>query len=120
MLFLFSTIWILLINNFLTFWFYLFIDFMLFFLLGWSSWTSWSDCSLSCGNGTKHRSRNCTNISENLTCDGSGDDSLSCYLGACPQVITVRHSEVFKFKMKALCYIYQVRVAFGLEKFKTD
>ena len=53
----------------------------------WSSWTSWSQCSHTCGNGTRRRDRECNNPEPKfggLDCVGRRDDLEGCYEKICP------------------------------------
>ncbi|CAH1780916.1 unnamed protein product, partial [Owenia fusiformis] len=54
----------------------------------WTTWESWSDCSTSCGNGTKLRSRTCkipTRGTQNvIKCKGDSSQIQQCTLGLCP------------------------------------
>lgn len=48
---------------------------------GWSDWSSWTDCSVTCGNGTMSRARNCDNpapIAGGRHCKGLSEDVKSC------------------------------------------
>ncbi|XP_068693813.1 SCO-spondin-like isoform X2 [Montipora foliosa] len=48
---------------------------------GWSEWSGWTDCSVTCGNGTKSRARNCNNpapIAGGRHCKGLSEDVKSC------------------------------------------
>ncbi|XP_068740832.1 A disintegrin and metalloproteinase with thrombospondin motifs adt-1-like isoform X4 [Montipora capricornis] len=48
---------------------------------GWSEWSGWTDCSVTCGNGTKSRARNCDNpapIAGGRHCKGLSEDVKSC------------------------------------------
>ncbi|WAR18811.1 HMCN1-like protein [Mya arenaria] len=54
---------------------------------GYTLWSSWVACSDTCGDGTKSRSRTCTNPEPRyggLDCVGDSTDSTSCYDGPCP------------------------------------
>ncbi|XP_019856518.1 PREDICTED: cartilage oligomeric matrix protein-like isoform X2 [Amphimedon queenslandica] len=54
---------------------------------GWSDWTDWSDCSLTCGNGTRTRTRKCDNpapLFGGAQCKGPKEDTELCSLGHCP------------------------------------
>ena len=42
-------------------------------------WSNWNKCSVSCGNGTKYRTRTCVTGCENGTIEYK-----SCYMGCCP------------------------------------
>ncbi|VDI52204.1 Hypothetical predicted protein [Mytilus galloprovincialis] len=51
----------------------------------WGSWTTTS-CSVTCGNGIKHRNRTCNNPSPSdggKLCQGVDNESLVCKLGDC-------------------------------------
>ncbi|XP_062505321.1 A disintegrin and metalloproteinase with thrombospondin motifs adt-1-like isoform X3 [Corticium candelabrum] len=53
----------------------------------WGSWSQWLKCTLSCGGGTKQRSRKCDNPApENggKTCDGSAEEEGQCNQESCP------------------------------------
>ena len=54
---------------------------------GWGKWSNWTDCTTTCGNGTKSRYRNCDNPlpqhgGEN--CTGYSNQSEHCSRPACP------------------------------------
>jgi hypothetical protein len=54
----------------------------------WSSWGSWTDCSRSCGPGTKRRERSCSTEGSVRSgpvppCPGDRVQDLSCELQSC-------------------------------------
>ena len=54
---------------------------------GWGEWGSWSDCTASCGVGSKSRSRECTAPAQSGTgadCVGESAASEACEIAACP------------------------------------
>ena len=54
---------------------------------GWGEWGSWSDCTASCGVGSKSRSRECTAPAKSGTgadCVGESAASEACEIAACP------------------------------------
>ena len=44
-------------------------------------WGNWSECSVTCGNGTKFRTRECTEECKNKTVEVQYKD---CNMGCCP------------------------------------
>ncbi|XP_078312808.1 SCO-spondin-like [Crassostrea virginica] len=53
----------------------------------WASWSSWGSCTVTCGGGTKDRSRTCTNPAPQYLgndCVGSGADRTDCNTHHCP------------------------------------
>ncbi|CAG2221269.1 unnamed protein product [Mytilus edulis] len=55
---------------------------------GWTRWDDWTKCSTSCGNGTRHRGRSCSNpLPDNggLTCNGTDTEIGDCTLELCPE-----------------------------------
>ncbi|XP_028394319.1 uncharacterized protein LOC114518504 isoform X2 [Dendronephthya gigantea] len=55
----------------------------------YSEWSGWSACSASCGDGSRSRTRSCTNpepMTGGKSCAEIGDDieSETCYQGPCP------------------------------------
>ncbi|KAI8508970.1 hypothetical protein Bbelb_128180 [Branchiostoma belcheri] len=61
---------------------------------GWSEWDDWSPCSVSCGNGTRTRTRTCDNPSPaygGRDCEGAASETLACPdLPACQQCPVIR------------------------------
>ncbi|XP_062521148.1 hemicentin-1-like [Corticium candelabrum] len=58
---------------------------------GWSAWSPWSACDASCGNGFKHRQRNCTNPvpkPNGRPCTGNYVSTTQCSVVDCPTGIT--------------------------------
>ena len=59
---------------------------------GWGKWSSWSDCPVSCGGGSKGRSRVCANPAPQLdgddcTVDGSSAIEIqACKANPCPSI----------------------------------
>lgn len=55
----------------------------------YSEWSAFSQCSVSCGNGTMKRTRNCTNPSpknrgQDCTSIGASEETKPCFLTECP------------------------------------
>ncbi|XP_060079617.1 scavenger receptor cysteine-rich type 1 protein M130-like isoform X3 [Ylistrum balloti] len=54
----------------------------------WGSWSSWTSCTVTCGSGTRARSRQCNNPApahNGLSCPGDGHESEECTAGiTCP------------------------------------
>ncbi|KAK4820389.1 hypothetical protein QYF61_025563 [Mycteria americana] len=53
----------------------------------WSEWGLWEECSKSCGQGNKTRTRTCSNPPTQhggKPCDGSAVDSVMCNIRPCP------------------------------------
>ncbi|KAJ8306420.1 hypothetical protein KUTeg_016965 [Tegillarca granosa] len=77
----------------------------------WFSWTPWSECSLTCGNGTKNRSRECNGpYHGGKSCKGPKEDLVPCFLKMCPGTFKnicsllvvyffLLYSSVFRLKM---------------------
>ena len=65
---------------------------MVFFLSvvengGWTEWGKWTPCSVSCGNGFKHRHRYCDSPVPQYggdKCDGVSHQRIACFRGPCP------------------------------------
>ena len=58
---------------------------------GYGSWGSWASCSVTCGIGTKIRTRACDNPTmegSGLACSGDSDDSTTCIQPACEGKLT--------------------------------
>ena len=56
---------------------------------GWSDFEDWSDCSLECGEGTRTRSRSCTNPAKSnggADCVGNGEETEPCNTDQCPGI----------------------------------
>ena len=54
---------------------------------GWSDWGLWSDCSSSCGAGTKSRHRSCTApapVGSGANCVGEPNSNEVCEKPKCP------------------------------------
>ncbi|XP_071787811.1 semaphorin-5B-like isoform X3 [Asterias amurensis] len=54
---------------------------------GWSCWSEWTDCSETCGEGTRIRTRTCNNPTPahgGSGCIGSSIDSQTCSISECP------------------------------------
>ncbi|XP_025102599.1 A disintegrin and metalloproteinase with thrombospondin motifs adt-2-like isoform X5 [Pomacea canaliculata] len=51
----------------------------------WNDWGSWSSCSVSCGQGTRTRSRTCSGPNAcGRPCEGDSSSEEYCNLSACP------------------------------------
>jgi len=48
----------------------------------WMQWTNWGPCSMSCGTGTRVRTRQCINLA---ACSGIDKDVAPCHQPPCPQ-----------------------------------
>ncbi|XP_073244555.1 SCO-spondin-like isoform X1 [Porites lutea] len=54
---------------------------------GWSAWGKWCACSKTCGTGTQHRSRTCTNprpVYGGRQCLGENTETRNCNTNSCP------------------------------------
>ena len=53
---------------------------------GWSDFGKWSECSVTCGEGIRERTRTCTNPAPahgGLDCVGDNNEKESCNMQAC-------------------------------------
>ena len=53
----------------------------------WGPWSAYSECSATCSNGTKTRSRKCNNPppSDNGSkCEGKKEQTTTCFVDYCP------------------------------------
>ena len=68
--------------------FYIIIHYISMRYADWAAWGSWSSCSVSCGGGSKSRTRDCidpatTSIVSVSYCSGGNGASTSCNVPAC-------------------------------------
>ncbi|KAK7094231.1 hypothetical protein V1264_007880 [Littorina saxatilis] len=54
----------------------------------WLEWSIWGDCSVSCGDGQKARSRNCLTDDPDLMCQGDGLEFIVCAAHKCRKTVT--------------------------------
>ncbi|XP_061173455.1 uncharacterized protein LOC133182624 [Saccostrea echinata] len=62
----------------------------------WGDWGDWSSCSVTCGNGTQHRSRVCNNPAPDnggLACSDSSTESENCNERICPECRSLERLE---------------------------
>ena len=55
----------------------------------WSRWSGWSDCTKTCGTGSRYRNRTCEAINDRavfapITCAGKAKQVKSCAEWGCP------------------------------------
>lgn len=58
----------------------------------WATWGSWGACSVSCGSGQQSRTRGCSNPAPaygGTTCSGTGTETMSCTMPACPGMVPI-------------------------------
>ena len=73
---------------------------------GYTNWTKWSPCSVTCGGGTKHMTRNCTNpepqyggkdcLTQGL---GPATSEASCNPTCCPGIYIILFLIVRRLKL---------------------
>ena len=81
---------------------------------GWSSWTSWSECTASCGGGTKVRLRRCDDpkpMNNGTNCTelgGSSVETATCNVYPCNEgkyCLTVSSKNLATSKLKQGIFI---------------
>ena len=76
---------------------------------GWSNWGSYEPCSTTCGLGSQTRQRTCNKPPPSAggkQCDGSGSETKSCNVKACPGIYAY-----FKVLIKGFDYdIFDIKV----------
>ncbi|XP_052788679.1 ectin-like [Mya arenaria] len=53
----------------------------------WSVWGTWGGCDVTCGNGTRRRTRSCNNPAPaqgGMYCEGSSTETSDCGINKCP------------------------------------
>ena len=78
-------------------------------------WSNWSVCSVSCGNGTKYRTRTCITDCENGTIQYK-----ECYMGCCPgnqTEIQIIHMCVYKATSASLLLVCMYKFVAALCKY---
>ena len=51
---------------------------------GWGPWSNWSSCTVTCGGGSRERTRTCGNHAMQGPCSGSGQETEVCNAQTCP------------------------------------
>ncbi|WAR30370.1 CADN-like protein, partial [Mya arenaria] len=57
---------------------------------GWDSWSNWSSCSVTCGQGLKHRHRTCNDTMGTMLgggCLGNDQEQMECKMKSCDMVV---------------------------------
>jgi len=81
---------------------------------GFTLWATWSSCSVTCGDGTRSRSRTCTNPEPQhggLDCVGDTIETDVCNDAACPSKqydMNYFYKGHFKLENKAMLNVYQL------------
>jgi len=73
----------------------------------WSFWSSWSRCSVSCGEGTRHRTRRCDNPApsdDGRPCVGTSTETKACIVRDCPSKSTSLSPPVDTRTMMIVCF----------------
>ncbi len=52
--------------------------------IGWTGWSNWTECSLTCGPGSRQRTRTCQEEIDSTTCPGDSELFEDCNFGMCP------------------------------------
>jgi len=68
----------------------------------WQTWRTWSRCSKTCGNGTRRRTRSCTN---GPGCPGLNENREICNVTQCPGEKANRNKYVFSFEYHILLHL---------------
>ena len=65
----------------------------------WSPWKPWEECSVTCGNGVKRRTRACDNPEPQhggALCEGVGEEEQPCNEGPCGEIThSLIHARTF-------------------------
>ncbi|WAR30280.1 ECT-like protein, partial [Mya arenaria] len=57
---------------------------------GWENWSDWSSCSVTCGQGLKHRHRTCNDTMGAMLgggCIGSDQERMECNMKSCNAIV---------------------------------
>ena len=78
----------------------------------WSSWGSWSECTSTCGSGSRTRLRTCTNPTPERggkTCTGKATELSMCNKDTCPGILTFLNKTKLFTHYKAGFGIFLIR-----------
>jgi len=81
---------------------------------GWTDWTDWSSCSVSCGDGERIRTRNCSNptpLDGGADCTGNNTDWQSCHQQGCTGKHFIGESELCIMNNHVMCIFNVVIVS---------
>ncbi|XP_060558848.1 A disintegrin and metalloproteinase with thrombospondin motifs adt-1-like [Ruditapes philippinarum] len=60
----------------------------------WSTWSSWNDCSVTCANGMKSRTRTCLSSND---CVGESHETEACVKTSCPHTVELNAARIRRF-----------------------
>ena len=76
---------------------------------GWSEWGFWSGCSVTCGSGSRQRSRSCQSNNPEGECVGGYTEVTGCTMASCDlftdefgEYYDVYHSYYLTLRMQSL------------------
>lgn len=84
----------------------------------WSKWDEWSQCSETCGNGTKSRKRYCTNpapYNGGKFCTGNNTEVTHCNVKECPGWFEFQgwnYKCTFSINIAAQCFAKKISLLF--------
>ena len=83
----------------------------------WGPWNGFSSCSVTCGEGIRHRERNCSNpppTNGGLDCIGNYTFAETCEIQACPGKTCLQSQTIIFFGLRVVITLEPKCLAYEL------